>query len=147
MNVESYGTLDAGTGPALEQAVEEAERLGYDLRAHVSRSLRGVDLSDADLVLGFERSHVAAAVVDSGAAPERSFTLPELVGVIAPAANPRAAIAQAAASRPSRTSMLMPEVEDPYGKPAALQRQIADDVCDLTRRLATVLWPGERGKG
>lgn len=146
-NVESYGTLDAGPAPALEQAIVEAERRGYDLRSHLSRPLRGVDLSAADLVVGFERSHVAAAVVEAGAASERSFTLPELVGLIAPDASPRAAIARAAASRRSPTLKQMPEVEDPYGKRIALQRQIADDVCELTRRLATVLWHGEIGRG
>lgn len=146
-NVESYGTLDIGAAPTLEQAVAEAARLGYDLSRHVSRPLHGVDLSHAHLVLGFERAHVAAAVVDAGAAPDRSFTLPELVNLITPAATPREAIAHAAAARASPTSMEMPELEDPFGTPPAVQRRIADDVCELTRRLALVLWSAKVGRG
>ena len=38
---------------------------------------------NADLVIGFEPYHVAAAVVDGGAARERSFLLRELAGILA----------------------------------------------------------------
>ena len=144
--VESFGTLDLGAAPALKQAIVEAERLGYNLRDHVSRPLLGVDLSTSDLVLGFERSHVAAAVIEAGAARARSFTLPELMSLVAPASEPRRAVAQAAASRPL-SGLLMPELEDPYGKPPGLQRRIAEDVCSLARRLATVLWEADAESG
>jgi protein-tyrosine-phosphatase len=139
VNVESYGTLDIASAPALEQAVVEAERLGYDLRRHVSRPLQGVDLSAADLVLGFERTHVAAAVVEAGAVRERTFTLPELVELIGPAADASTAIAKAASTRPNPDLMVMPELVDPYGKPPALQRLIADEVSRLTKRLADAI--------
>jgi len=144
--VESFGTLDLGAAPALEQAIVEAERLGYNLRDHVSRPLLGVDLSTSDLVVGFERSHVAAAVIEAGAARERSFTLPELMSLLAPAPEPRRAVAQAAAARPL-SGPLIPEVEDPYGKPPGLQRRIAEDVCSLAGRLATVLWETDAESG
>ena len=60
-------------GPRLQRA------LGVDLSAHASRSVRDVDLSQADLVLGFEPAHVSAAVVDGGADIGRTFLLGELV--------------------------------------------------------------------
>jgi protein-tyrosine phosphatase len=139
--VESFGTLEVGSAPPLDQAVAEAERLGYDLDGHHSRPLRGADLSSADLVVGFERHHVAAAVVDAGARRERSFTLPELLELLRPARTAREAIAQAGRARTDPTIASAPEVADPYGLPYAKQRVIADDVHALTNRLARALFP------
>ena len=74
--VESAGTLDVGSRPPFRETIKQAERLGYDISSHRSRPARDVDLSTADLLIGFERSHVAYAVVDAGVAAERAFTLP-----------------------------------------------------------------------
>ena len=57
-----------------------AEAQGIDVAAHRSRLLDSI--AAADLVVGFERIHVAAAVVDGGAQRDRVFTLPELVPLL-----------------------------------------------------------------
>ena len=93
--VESAGTLELGARPAFAETIEEGGRLGVDLSGHRARYLGRVDLSSADLVLGFEQMHVATAVVDAGAERDRSFTLPELVDLVGPRQEtPREAIAR-----------------------------------------------------
>ena len=66
VSVESVGTIDSGSRPAFPETIEQAERLGFDITSHRARHAREVDLSTADVVIGFERSHVAHAVVDAG---------------------------------------------------------------------------------
>jgi hypothetical protein len=98
------------------------------------------ELSDVDLVLGFEKFHLAAAVVDGGAARSRVFTLPELVGLLEDLRHegtPRERIAAAAEvrgpiGRPA-------EIADPFGEPAAYQGQVAAEVVRLSERLASLL--------
>lgn len=139
--VSSRGTLELGSILPLPEAAREAERLGLDLSAHRSRSLRGADLGEADLVVGFERMHVVAAV-DAGAARERSFTLPELVVLLEgvelpdsgdPVDRARLAVAAANEARPGGAPA---EIADPLGGDAAVFRSTADRLADLTDRLA-----------
>src|SRR5439155_11029532 len=82
LRIVSLGTLDLGSEPALPEAVAIAEELGLDLSGHASRNLASVDLEPFDLVLGFERKHVVASVVEAGANIERTFTLPVLVATL-----------------------------------------------------------------
>ena len=82
VEVASLGTLDLGDEPALPEAVALAEGLGLDLTAHRARSVAELELGAYDLVLGFERKHVVASVVDAKAKIERTFTLPELLGLL-----------------------------------------------------------------
>ena len=76
VEVSSAGTLDLGAVGVLPEALALAPELGVDLSAHRTRCVRDVDLREADLVLGFELTHLATAVVECGAARERTFTLP-----------------------------------------------------------------------
>ena len=78
----SAGTLDLGPVGALPEALELGPSLDLDLNEHRARCVSNVDLSDADLVLGFEYHHLAAAVTEGGARRERAFTLPELVTLL-----------------------------------------------------------------
>jgi low molecular weight protein-tyrosine phosphatase len=81
--VRSVGTLQLGQDvPALAAAVRAAAVLGEDLTAHRSRALRTGELADADLVIGFEPAHVSAAVIDGGAARDRTFSIIELVELL-----------------------------------------------------------------
>src|SRR5439155_4834134 len=80
VRVRSVGTLRLDAEPALPEAVESAQQLGLDISQHRSCCIEDVDLSSADLVVGFEANHVASAVVDAGADRKRTFLLPELVG-------------------------------------------------------------------
>src|SRR5680860_173255 len=82
VRVHSVGTLELGSLPALPRAVEAGRDLFVDLSGHLTRSVRDVDLSSADVVLGFESFHVSAAIAQGGAHPERTFLLRELVALL-----------------------------------------------------------------
>lgn len=147
-SVSSVGTLDVGSIPPLPYAVEAGRRLGVDLTGHRTRSLRHTDLAPADLVLGFEQSHVSAAVVDGGAEPARAFLLGELVMLLDEVAWGNDAIARARGTiadadsrrvryRPDRAA---PVVRDPLGRPARIMFRTAKEIDLLVRRLVLGLF-------
>jgi protein-tyrosine-phosphatase len=147
----SAGTLDLGSVGVLPEALELAPDLGIDLSAHRARCIRDVDLSDTDLVLGFEQVHLAAAVVDCGAPRERSFTLPELVALLPrdaapgdgdPVARARGAVRAAHEARNSDGPRL--ELGDPLGGSPELFRQTAGELRTLTQTLAAKLFDAPR---
>jgi protein-tyrosine-phosphatase len=146
--VRSYGTLRLDPLPALPEAVELAHSYGVDLSGHRCRSLAGEDLRDVDLVVGFELVHAARAVLDADAARERTFLLTELVAYLEhiPATTDgrvegaRRAVEAAAALRRERRKLAVEEIDDPLGRPAKAQAQIADDVAALTTLLAARLF-------
>ena len=149
VHVESAGTLDLGSLPALEGAVIAAGEYGLDLDDHRSRFVGRVSLATRDLILGFERMHVATAVLDGGAPRERVFTLPELVRLLEPVeaaegADPsdraREAIAQANRVRVRDPGLSVPEVADPIGTSARAQQRTALELIELSGRLVTELF-------
>jgi protein-tyrosine-phosphatase len=151
VRVHSLGTLELAGAPALPEALEAASRVGLDLSAHRSRALGGQDLREADLVLGFELSHLAAAVIDGGAARERVFSLPELVDLIEraspsletdPIERARQMIAAAHAQRSARKPPI--ELGDPLGQSSEFFRDTVERVRDLSVRLAIGLFGRER---
>jgi protein-tyrosine-phosphatase len=149
LRIVSLGTLDIGSRPALPEAVAIADELGLDLSGHASRNLAKLELEPFDLVLGFEREHVMASVVDAGAQRERTFTLPELVGLLRRLPDPppqtdpieRALvrIREAHAAR-SQGFRQIPELGDPLGKALRIQRQTAAELSDLVSELAVGLF-------
>ena len=154
VEVGSVGTLDVGAAPVLQGAAAAADSLGLDLADHRAKHLAGSDLGSVDLVVGFERIHVATAVVEAGAQRSRSFTLPELVVLleedetvepggleIGPAEIARGRVRRAAAGRTREVATdHAPELSDPLGLPLDQQRQTAERVRDLTMRLARELF-------
>jgi protein-tyrosine phosphatase len=149
VTVSSAGTLSLGAVPALPEAVEAAIARGLDLGAHRCRHFSEAGLGEADLVLGFERSHVAAAVVDGGARPERTFTLPELVELLReveprahePIERAREAIALAHGLRKDRPRLMdLSELADPYGRSQRVYREAAERVEALCEELAARLF-------
>lgn len=147
MRIASLGTLDLGSEPALPEAVEIAKELGLDLSEHRARGLAKVDLSGANLVLGFEERHVRSSVVDAAAPRESTFTLPELVGLLDripgrplptdPIERANVRLRQASALR-SRGHV--EELGDPLGLTAAAQRRIAGELAQLVSQLADGLF-------
>jgi protein-tyrosine-phosphatase len=128
-----------------------AEEIGLDLSGHASRNLAAVELEGFDLVLGFERMHVMAAVVEARAPLERTFTLPELVALLRrlpgpplptdPVERALVRIRQAQAVRPPGfRNGPMPELGDPLGKTLQAQRQTAMELSDLVSELAVSLF-------
>jgi len=149
--VTSLGTLDLGPTPALPEAVKIAESYGLDLSGHRARNIGDVNLEDSDLVLGFEQMHVAAAVVDGGARRELTFTLPELIRLLAdiPEAHrqtdalkrAQARIQGAHAARPpDRSRNAVPEIADPLGKTWRVQRRTAEELRALVTELSSRLF-------
>jgi protein-tyrosine-phosphatase len=145
--VESRGTLDLGEAGPLPDAVAAGARLGLDLSAHTARPLARGELVRADLVLGFEPSHVAAAVVDGGAARERAFTLPELLalapppGPIAAVGERVAALAAGANARRRGSPFSAPEIGDPLGGTPDVFHRTAVEIEGLVTRLARLIQP------
>jgi protein-tyrosine phosphatase len=148
VEAESFGTVDVGPLGPLPEAARTASRLGLDLSGHRARGLPPGAGERADLVVGFERMHVAAAVVNGGAASDRTFTLPELVHFLGQfsvdvedAIDHARYVVAAAAARRSHGAFLA-ELADPLGRSRRAQRQIGDDVVEQTERLALALFRG-----
>jgi protein-tyrosine-phosphatase len=146
----SLGILDIGSQPALPEALRVAHTLGLDLTGHRSRTVSPGALRGADLVVGFERKHVVAAVVDGQAARAQTFTLPELVGLLETSPSPlvrggpieraRARIAEAGARRGRATSVDPPELPDPMGMTWREQAAIAERLQELVGELSDLLF-------
>lgn len=142
---ESFGLLKLAGTPALPEAVEYGRELGVDLTRHRARTVERDVLVNFDLVVGFERAHLATAVVDGGAGRDVTYTLPELVELLehieeSPAdARERLMLATARRSV-GKTFSGVPEIADPLGRPAREQHRLAARVADLTRRLARELF-------
>ena len=149
VEVASAGLLDLGPVPALDETIDAAHDVALDLSEHVARCLHDVAVDDVDLVVGFERAHLAEAVVGRGVPPEKVFLLRELVRLLElcdlPAAyDPveRARLAVAAAHELRGGEVFVPgeEVVDPYGGPLAGYGEMVRQVGDLTERLARGLF-------
>ena len=140
--IESAGTLDLGPVPALPEAIEHGRRLGVDLTGHRAQWIDDADLRSVDLVVGFELIHVTTAVVGVGAPRDRAFTLPELVALLelSPSrAAATAAIEGADATRRSMNRTDFPEIPDPLRQGRDVQRETADTIDGLVRRLVPLL--------
>ena len=148
VRVRSFGTMNLPPGLALPEAIELALGYGLDLTSHRSRPLVGEDLSGADLVIGFEPIHVATAVTNTGAQPERTFLITELAAALDESTPPpedgvveraRAAVRQADEKRKAAPA-IPKQIADPIGGPPAGYRTIADEVYRLATRVAERLF-------
>jgi protein-tyrosine phosphatase len=148
VEISSRGTLEVGPLPTLVEALRVGRDLGLQLARHRARSMGFGELADADLVLGFERAHLLAAIAHGLASPAVVFTLPELARrlqrVHAPRADNavrswRALVAVAAESRGAEIPKRVPEIDDPIGKPAAVSNEIALCVVELAAKVAAEL--------
>ena len=137
VRISSCGTGAIDGARAFDEAAQLATHLSVDLSAHRSRRLG--DLSGADLVVGFERGHVERAVVDGGAARERTFTLPQVVELLEGASSDGSPRERLEALRPGNM-LESPEIEDPIGLREERQEAIADEVEHLATRLADALF-------
>ena len=151
VEVGSAGTLPRPPSPVLLEAGAIANQLGLDVALHQSSHVGAHDLSSSDLVVGFELHHVAAAVVEGGAAASRAFLLKELVrlarGVAPPAhADPveraRAAIGLADALRRETGQSLGEEIRDPAGRRIRSFREIVFEVVRTCDEMIALLFGG-----
>jgi protein-tyrosine-phosphatase len=111
-------------------------------------------LDRADLVVGFERDHVRAAVVEAAAKRERSFTFRELVRLLEDVPEPKissgvaraqALVAAAAARRGSLSPPGSDSIADPFGRSWRVYRETAEETRQLCSRLAERLFAVHRG--
>lgn len=142
--VHSVGLLDLGPAPALPETLEVAPKFGLDVTEHRARCIGDVDLSGIDLVVGMELEHVAAAVVDHGAAPARTFTLLELADLLSDIpvekrTDAASLIHQAHELRETRTRVRR-GIPDPFGGPAQGFEEMAHLVVAACNQLAETLF-------
>jgi protein-tyrosine phosphatase len=134
VRVASCGILDLGALPPLAEAVEVGRRLGLDLGGHRTCHLGATDLSQADLVLGFEREHVAEAAVTGSAPASACFLFGELVSLASrlpapslldPVERAKEVVARADAARRAPDGFVPnAEIPDPWGADLATAERI-----------------------
>jgi len=146
VRVRSFGTLDLPSSYALSEALELAPGYGLNLMSHRSHPLAGTDLSDADLVIGFEQVHVSMAVVGAKAPRERTFLITDLAAALDDSESPsetdplERARAEVRQADRARTAGWPVEIADPLGGPASGYRKTADEVYRLASRVAERLF-------
>jgi len=150
VEISSCGTAEparAGVGP-LPETLAVARASAVRLAGHRTRWVGDVALDDADLVLGFERSHVAAAVLEGGAPLPKTFLATELVALLRNAppidiADPRQRIRALVeiADRARRPDAHMPEVRDPLGHSRETYERVAIEIWSLTLALVEAMFP------
>ncbi|MFN2471252.1 MAG: low molecular weight phosphatase family protein [Gaiellaceae bacterium] len=151
VRISSVGVLDLGPVPPLPEAIETAAAVGLDISGHRARCVLAEDLSSADLVVGFERKHVATAVVDAGAPRERTFAITELADLLelidppratGPVEHARQVVARAQGLRHHHAKL--EELPDPLGGSQDVYRETIWQVRELTQRVAVGLFGADR---
>ena len=148
--VSSAGLLFDGH-PATDHGVAVMAGRGIDTSGHRSRKLRSDLLPGADLVIGMARSHVREAVALAPDAWGRAFTLKEIVrrGEERGGREPGEALGEWVARLHAgrRVTDLLgdsdaDDVADPIGGPRRSYERTAEELDDLTARLARLLGTG-----
>jgi protein-tyrosine-phosphatase len=150
VEVLSAGTLDAPGNSVPAELIEIGQSAGLKLAEHRSRYLADVEADDVDLFLGFERSHVASAVVDVGIDTDKAFMLPELVRLLREADLPalkdpiehaRAAVSAAAKERAGNGFVPGEEITDPFRRPREVYERVAHEITELCDEVYELLFP------
>jgi low molecular weight protein-tyrosine phosphatase len=139
--VSSAGTAGWEGSGAMDESIRSAQEHGVDIRAHQARKLHGAMLEDADLIVCMAAEHRKAIV---GAMPDlatKTFTMKELVRLLeeSPAQGPLDARVAAAAAARNGSSRPGEDVRDPLGDAIDGYREVADELHDLSGRLAAAL--------
>ena len=153
VEVRSAGTLELGSIAVAPEMLPIAERFGLDLSAHRSAPLSAISPPYPDLILGLERVHAAAAVIEARLPAERVFTLIEMVRLLEnitpplesdPAARARSAVALAHQARRTSPAFVPGEdIADPFGGPTNGYVEMTVQVRELCTRLMSGLFgPG-----
>jgi protein-tyrosine phosphatase len=150
VRVSSAGTLESISRPVPAEMRRVGRNYGLDLSAHLSTPLSQVDMTDADLVLGFERGHVEVAIAEGGAPYSGTFTLPEMIRLLGPVPVPggldpvrrgRAMVAEANRARGGRPRMFKwQEMQDPFGGSRREFERVAATIASLCEMLVAGLF-------
>jgi protein-tyrosine phosphatase len=153
--VSSTGILFDGK-PATDHGVAVMADRGIDTSGHRSRKLRAEMVTGADLVIGMAREHVAEALAFRSDIWGRAFTLKEIVRLGEeqggreagePLQQWLARLHEARLQSGRRpTDLFAPsaddDVADPIGGPRRSYQRTAEELDDLTARLARLLGKG-----
>lgn len=142
--VTSAGTAGWDGSGAMIESVRSAEERGADIRSHLARRLTGEMLGDADLIVCMAADHREAVVGMRPDLEDKTFTIKELVRLMeaSPAGGPMDARIAAAAAARNGSSPPDEDVRDPLGDPIDGYREVADELHDLSGRLAAALIKG-----
>ncbi len=153
VSARSRGVLELASKAPPREAVDAAAELGLDISGHRSRRLEPQSLRVSDAVVGFEPVHVATAVLEGGAAAERSFLLRELVELLEqvhvsgepePAERARQAVAQANERRRELGARnVAASLADPLGRGRNAYRTAVGELGELVPRLLDGLFRPE----
>ena len=150
VRVSSRGTMELGPAAPLREMMIAAQGLGIDLSEHRAGRLADGELARADLVVGFEPFHVAAAVVEGGARPEVAFTLAELESLVVPGDQASESpslpvrvaevVRRADARRAGGSRLSAPAIEDPFGAGQRVFDRLAAEIEGLVDNVAAALF-------
>ena len=139
--VTSAGTAGFEGSGAMEESVRAARERGVDIGGHLARRLDAAMVADADLVLCMAADHREAIV---GAWPEvrsKTFTIKELVRLLEGTFKEGSLEVRVAAAADARngSSPRGEDIRDPLGDEIDGYREVADELHDLSGRLAAAL--------
>jgi protein-tyrosine phosphatase len=139
--VSSAGTAGWDGSGAMDESIRSAQELGVDIRGHIARKLHGAMLEDADLIVCMAAEHRDTIVVAMPDLETKTFTIKELVRLLEKSATGGSFEARVAAAAAARNGSSHPaeDVRDPLGDPIDGYREVADELYDLSGRLAVAL--------
>jgi protein-tyrosine-phosphatase len=146
-HVHSAGLLSDGESPPPD-GIEVMSSRGIDTSGHLSRRMTEAMLTEADLVIGMAKEHVREAVLLVPDVWPRAFTIKELVRRgenVGPRRAGQTVVEWASSVHEGRTRVDMlgasaeDDVADPIGRRRSFYEQTADELEDLTARLAKLI--------
>jgi protein-tyrosine phosphatase len=146
-HVHSAGLLYDGESPPPD-GIEAMAARGVDTSGHISRKMTEAMLRDADLVVGMAKEHVREAVLLVPDTWPKAFTIKELVRRgedVGPRRPGQTLMDWTSAVHAGRTRAEMlgasaeDDVADPIGRRRSFYDQTAQELDDLTARLAKLI--------
>ena len=143
--VTSAGTAGWDGSGAMEESVRSARERGVDIGAHLARRLDAAMVDDADLVVCMATDHREAIVGSWPATADKTFTIKELVRLLEASSPGGSFLSRVAAAAAARNGSPRPseDIRDPLGEPIGGYREVADELHDLSGRLAVALTEDE----
>lgn len=138
--VTSAGTAGWDGSGAMDESIRAAWERGVDIGPHLARRLLPEMVEDADLVVCMAADHREAIAGAWPAAAAKTFTIKELIRTLE-ASSPTGRLADrvAAAAAARNGSSRDEDVRDPLGDPIEGYREVAEELFDLSGRLAHAL--------
>ena len=139
--VTSAGTAGWEGAGAMDESIRAAAERGVDIGAHLARGISAGIVEDADLVLCMASDHRHAIARTWPEQRAKTFTIKELVRLLeaSPATGPLPDRVAAAAAARNGSARDDGDVRDPLGDPIDGYREVADELHDLSDRLADAL--------